>query len=380
VSSAFKPKIVGATWTYAYAASGGCGTNPAAGQNGNRTSATYQGVSIGSYCYDMADRLTSSTQTGYTGSITYDSRGNTTLLGGDTYAYDSADRHRTTTRGATSVAYQRDALDRVVERSVGGTIESRLGYTDGSDSAQITRNGINSIVETTTAHPGGVIRTKRSSSEVWSYPNIHGDITATATAAGANIAVTMLYDPYGQGLGTLPDNQQGNLDMSWLGALASKGETEPGINRYVLMGSRSYNAALGRFLQRDPVLGGGCADYEYVCADPVNAADPGGTCPQGYDASLVLRFFASRDPYGRPATFTLSCGSQNKRYGHRHIVFGCHHGSCAWPGALGFRSLSVGSINLIARTLTAGATVAGNGLWRYETLRLREHSEQFSRV
>ena len=48
--------------------------------------------------------------------------------------------------------------------------------------------------------------TKRRTSTVWSYPNIHGDFAATADNAGVTIGSTMTYDPYGQVLASLPDN------------------------------------------------------------------------------------------------------------------------------------------------------------------------------
>ena len=36
---------------------------------------------------------------------------------------------------------------------------------------------------------------------------------------------------------------------------------------------RLYDPALGRFLQVDPVEGGSCNDYDYVCGDPINNLD-----------------------------------------------------------------------------------------------------------
>jgi RHS repeat-associated protein len=48
--------------------------------------------------------------------------------------------------------------------------------------------------------------------------------------------------------------------------------------QFIEMGARIYLPVLGRFLQQDPVDGGSCSDYDYVCADPVNRFDIGGTC------------------------------------------------------------------------------------------------------
>lgn len=42
------------------------------------------------------------------------------------------------------------------------------------------------------------------------------------------------------------------------------------------MGVRLYQPGIGRFLSPDPVLGGNCNDYDYVCGDPVNGFDLSG--------------------------------------------------------------------------------------------------------
>lgn len=39
------------------------------------------------------------------------------------------------------------------------------------------------------------------------------------------------------------------------------------------MGVRLYNSTTGRFLSIDPVNGGSCNSYDYVCGDPVNMLD-----------------------------------------------------------------------------------------------------------
>jgi RHS repeat-associated protein len=110
--------VPGHSLTYNYAASGGCGALAAAGKNTDRTSLVDNG-STTTYCYDQADRLTSSTDPRYSGTTTYDDHGNTTTLGTETLGYDSSDRHVTTTTSGSqtsTVSYLRDPLDRIVER------------------------------------------------------------------------------------------------------------------------------------------------------------------------------------------------------------------------------------------------------------------------
>jgi RHS repeat-associated protein len=119
---------------------------------------------------------------------------------------------------------------------------------------------------------GGVLLTKRSSSDVWSYPNVHGDVVATADASGAKQGPTLSYDPFGSALGAVPDNSAGNFDYGWLGGKQRGLEHETGLAT-IEMGARQYVPSLGRFLQIDPVEGGCANDYTYVHGDPVNAFD-----------------------------------------------------------------------------------------------------------
>jgi YD repeat-containing protein len=158
----------GRTYAFGFAASGGCGSNPLAGRNGNRTSMTVNGATT-TYCYDGADRLTRSSN-GAVGTPTYDGRGNTLTLGSgaglQSYSFDLAGRH-TWTRvgtgaGTNTVWYTRDALDRIVEReSTSPTQLVRYGMCDGSDSPCVTLDGSNRVIEQFVGLPGGVLLTVR---------------------------------------------------------------------------------------------------------------------------------------------------------------------------------------------------------------------------
>ncbi|GEM_PF-2976466 len=78
-----------------------------ANKNSNRTSVTDQPLPSGTAtttksCYDAADRLTSTTAGSIGTNVTYDTRGRTTTLGTDSYAYDQTDRHSATTANASA--------------------------------------------------------------------------------------------------------------------------------------------------------------------------------------------------------------------------------------------------------------------------------------
>ena len=91
-----------------------------------------------------------------------------------------------TTKGTTTVTYTRDATDRITQR-VSSTLglpvsTQRYGFSGSGDSSDFTMAAVGStVIERTIALPGGVILTKRTLGDVWSYPNVHGDVVTTAS-------------------------------------------------------------------------------------------------------------------------------------------------------------------------------------------------------
>jgi RHS repeat-associated protein len=274
--------VPGAAYTYEFFENGFCPA-PGAHRNGNRTTMTVTPTGGGAvstaYCYDHADRLVAATDS-TVGSVTYDAHGNTAGIFGEAHVFDAADRHVMTVSAADTVSYVRDALDRIVERRVNGVLVARYGYTGSGDTPMFLTGANNVVTEVTYLLPGGAMLTTRGTGNVWSYPNLHGDLVATANQSGVKQGGTTIYDPFGGPVsGTVPDNAAGGFDYGWVGESQRPLEHQAGFQPVIEMGARQYSPLLGRFLEVDPIPGAGLNDYEYATGRPTTVYDVDGLAP-----------------------------------------------------------------------------------------------------
>ncbi|WP_308406201.1 RHS repeat-associated core domain-containing protein [Streptomyces tricolor] len=223
---------------------------------------------------DTADRIVDS---GYT----YDAFGRTTALPGSTLSYYANDLVQRQTAGSQRQTWQLDAALRfrswTVETNNAGTWSQTAAKTNhyGNDTdspSWIVENAAQGTVTRNVTSATGTFSatTGKTGGTVLQLTSNHGDVALQLPLDSA-VAPTVV-DSNENGASRTGKTAQ---RYGWFGSNQRSGETLTGI---VLMGARLYDPNTARFLQLDPVFGGNCNAYDFVCADPVNGTDLDGRC------------------------------------------------------------------------------------------------------
>lgn len=247
--------------------------------DGNRTSVARNGQPPVTGVFDLADRLTSTTD-GVT--YGYDADGLQTSAGATSYGYNHFGEMVSASSGGSAVTYGRDALGRISSRTAVGVTQS-LGYDGGSAALAVSRTG-SGPATTMVRTPGGSLLAEATAGAITqqAWVNVHGDLVALKDDTGPTVRWQAEYDPFGRVTSTT-----GSAPV----ALGFQSRLTDPLTGLVDMGFRQYDPASGRFTARDSIVGALSAPislnrYLYANGDPVDFFDPDGHWPEFLDQAL----------------------------------------------------------------------------------------------
>jgi RHS repeat-associated protein len=295
------PNASGAATTYVYAYDGG----------GNRIldkQTTGTVVKNLSTTYDAAGLPTSATDaaTGETVTYAHDQVGNLTGIDSSIAANDwtstfdpysrltCAVQGTSCASGSSRVLFTMDALDRALTRTKGSSVTS-LTYSGIAES--LAKKVVGSTTTTyASTGTGAPLAEKTGTTASFYLRDPHGDVVGLASTGAANQG-TSSFDPWGTSLAT---TGQG----SFLGYQADM--TDPDTKQ-VDMGTRWYQAGLGRFTARDVIFGELTSpitlnQHVYGGLNPITMWDPTGMgqCTMAGECVTTTKSGSTRAVGGNP--------------------------------------------------------------------------------
>ncbi len=195
----------------------------------------------------MADELTQAGSTAYT----YDQNGNELSAGSRTFAYDLANRVKTTTLGSTTTTYTYDGDGKRLQASTGTQASKKTNFlwdvSQGLSQLALERDGNNSLLRRYTYGARRISQTAGNNTSYFLHDGL-GSVANLTSSSGAT-QWTWSYEPFGsisteqKASGNQPDN-----------LMRFTGEYLDPTGLYHLR-ARQYDPVSARFLSRDPLAG-----------------------------------------------------------------------------------------------------------------------------
>ncbi|MEV6602488.1 RHS repeat-associated core domain-containing protein [Actinoplanes sp. NPDC051346] len=218
-----------------------------------------------------------------TGGYVYDTFGRTTTVpaadstgagGNATVSYHVNDLVSTINQNGRTTAYTLDVnnirIRSWTDNRTGTQVRATNHYNDDTDSPIWTQETPTEYTRTVAGLHGAAGSYHSADGQIrWTISNLHGDFVATIVGQDTGLSSTSETDEYGQPYATA---QVGTQRYGYLGSYQRAADAPVGLT---LMGVRLYNPTTGRFLQKDPVFGGGANPYSYP-TDPINMQDTSG--------------------------------------------------------------------------------------------------------
>ena len=269
--------IQGVATTYAYsydlagrlvgvAPTGAASSSYSYDANGNRLSKTVGGVTVNG-TYDDQDRLTQYGTTTYAYTANGELQSKTAGGQTTTYQYDVLGNLRGVTLPGKTIEYLTDGSNRRIGKKVNNTLTQGFLYQDGlKPIAELDGNNqvVSRFVYATGVNvpdymiKGGV--TYRILTDHLGSPRLVVNVT------DGSVIQRMDYDEFGN---VLTDTNPGFQPFGFAGGLYDRD------TKLVRFGARDYDAEIGRWTAKDPILfaGGDTNLYGYVVSDPINFID-----------------------------------------------------------------------------------------------------------
>ncbi|TAL58106.1 MAG: hypothetical protein EPN84_13310, partial [Legionella sp.] len=179
---------------------------------------------------------------------------------------------RITLSDGTEIEYAYDALNRRIGRSVSGaSAEALKYYYEGTDLTRV-EDGRGTVLRQYFYNPQHKLIAIRAQGAMYSAVLDGQGSLVALTDTSSRVAARFTYDAWGNPVSPL------SPDLSDL--YYASGFYEPLVGMY-LLGPRTYDPSIGRFLQKDPLAGSltdviSQNEYLYGGNDPVNRTDPSG--------------------------------------------------------------------------------------------------------
>jgi RHS repeat-associated protein len=221
---------------------------------------------------------------------TYDGSGNPTIYQGVGMTFDAENR-LASVGSALTAGYRADGL-RAWKQGQGSRIY--FLYDESVPLIEIDPNG--NVTAVNSFGPGGLVSRRFGASSTFYTFDPQGNV-AQRLDAGGTVLTSCTFDAFGTAATALPANEPFGHEAQF----GYYTDSETGLE---LLTHRYYDAAAGRFLNRDPAeYCGGVNLYGYAGSNPVNCVDPSGEFFFLVVGVVVVAavYFFDQSPAGEPS-------------------------------------------------------------------------------